>query len=110
MKHNYAKLWWGLGLLILFTPLGLLAGGTAWGEWSTEDLSAMTGFTPTGMQTWASFWKHAVMPNYAFPGMEGSFLSSACGYIFSAVIGAGLIYTTITILGKWVAKNELINK
>jgi cobalt/nickel transport system permease protein len=110
MKHNYAKLWWGLGLLILFTPLGLLAEGTAWGEWSPEDLSAKTGFIPSGLETGASFWKHTVIPDYAFPGMEGSFLTSAGGYILSAVIGLGLIYVTITILGKWVAKNELINK
>src|SRR5262249_49127630 len=30
-------LWLGLALLMLLTPLGLLAAGTAWGEWGVED-------------------------------------------------------------------------
>ena len=34
-------LWVGLATLALITPLGLLAPGTAWGEWSTAELSRL---------------------------------------------------------------------
>ena len=30
-------LWIGLAVLMIATPLGLLAAGTAWGEWGVED-------------------------------------------------------------------------
>ncbi|HXH69826.1 MAG TPA: cobalt transporter CbiM, partial [Pyrinomonadaceae bacterium] len=32
-------LWIGLAALMILTPLGLLAAGTAWGEWSVEDFA-----------------------------------------------------------------------
>ena len=35
--------------LVAATPLGLLAAGDAWGEWSTETLAALVGYTPSGM-------------------------------------------------------------
>src|SRR5713101_4434347 len=34
-----APLWIRLALLMLLTPLGILAAGTAWGEWSARDFS-----------------------------------------------------------------------
>ena len=33
-------LWAGMGVLILLTPIGVLAPGTAWGEWGGEELEA----------------------------------------------------------------------
>ena len=30
-------LWLGLGALMILTPLGILAGGAAWGEWVASD-------------------------------------------------------------------------
>src|SRR5262249_41328380 len=33
------RIWWVVTLLLLGTPLGVLATGTAWGEWSARDLS-----------------------------------------------------------------------
>ena len=66
------------------TPLGLLAEGDAWGEWSTEDLAEMVGYTPVGLGDgweWSSF-----MPDYSIGG-----LPDIAGYLLSAVIGVALL-------------------
>ncbi|MDO4400025.1 MAG: cobalt transporter CbiM [Coriobacteriia bacterium] len=73
-----------VAVLIAATPLGLLAEGDAWGEWATEDLAQMVGYTPVGLgQGWE--WS-AFMPDYAIGG-----LPDWVGYILSAVIGVALL-------------------
>ncbi|MHB1389743.1 MAG: cobalt transporter CbiM [Thermoleophilia bacterium] len=56
----------GLGLLLVCTPLGLLATGTAWGEWGTKDVGREIGYVPQGMATFSDRWR-GFLPNYAFP-------------------------------------------
>ena len=79
-----------LALLIAATPLGLLAAGTAWGEWDAEELretaelGAPLGYTPAGMAQ--GFELPALLPDYAVAG-----LPEALGYILSAVIGTALL-------------------
>ena len=41
-------LWAGLAVLLLLTPLGALAPGTAWGEWSGDQLETALGYVPGG--------------------------------------------------------------
>lgn len=78
-----------IGLIIL-TPLGLLAEGTAWGEWAPEEIpdldfwNGAAGYIPAGMLDgfeWNSFF-----PDYAIAGLPDAF-----GYILSAVIGTALL-------------------
>jgi cobalt/nickel transport system permease protein/cobalt/nickel transport protein len=40
----------GLALLIIFTPLGLLAVGAAYGEWGPDELKDRIGFVPHGLK------------------------------------------------------------
>jgi cobalt/nickel transport system permease protein len=87
---SYRKFWWALGVLIVLSPLGLLASGTAWGEWGAEELQKMLGFIPSGMQRLAGAWSHAPFSDYSLPGFE-SFWSSAIIYILCATIGVGMI-------------------
>jgi len=87
---SYRKFWWALGVLIVLSPLGLLASGTAWGEWGAEELQKMLGFIPSGMQRLAGTWSHAPFGDYSLPGFE-SFWSSAIIYILCAIIGVGMI-------------------
>jgi cobalt/nickel transport system permease protein len=101
-------LWIALGVLLILTPLGILAAGTAWGEWSPKDyrdaqarkqMAAASGQeappaqTPRGIEKLSSFWT-APMPGYA-----PRFLKSASfGYLLSAMSGTGLIViVTVTI-------------
>ena len=78
-------LWGVLGVLILLTPIGVLAPGTAWGEWSSEQITARIGYVPTGFEKLGSLWK-AAMPDYATPGVSNAML----GYLIAAVVGAAL--------------------
>lgn len=78
--------------LILAVPLGLLAEGTAWGEWGTDEVSLLTGYTPAGMETGFTF--EALLPDYAVPG-----LPDAVGYILSAVIGVSLLVIIFKLIG-----------
>jgi len=102
MFKQYKKLWLGLIVLILLSPLGLIATGTAFGEWSTEELIAEVGFIPQGLERMADFWSHAPMSDYAVPGLEGSFVSSAGGYIISAVVGIALVVGVFALFSKIV--------
>lgn len=73
-----------IGALVAACPLGLLATGDAWGEWGTEDLAEMVGYTPAGL---GNGWEwSSLMPDYAV----GS-LPEWVGYILSAVIGVALL-------------------
>ncbi len=87
---SYRKFWWALGVLIVLSPLGLLASGTAWGEWGAEELQKMLGYLPAGMQRLADTWSHAPFGDYSLPGFEG-FWSSAIIYIICAILGVGVI-------------------
>jgi hypothetical protein len=80
----------GFCVLILLTPLGLLAPGTAWGEWGLAEIHHMKGFIPQGMDRFSEIVK-ATFPDYSIPGLDHNFLQSAIGYIFSALVGVALI-------------------
>ncbi|MGI6487311.1 MAG: PDGLE domain-containing protein [Syntrophothermaceae bacterium] len=104
MMREYKKLWMALGIIIFLTPLGLLATGTAYGEWSTDELAEVLGFVPGGLARFADFWQGALLPDYGIPGMTATFMHSAVGYIVSAVIGVVLV-VGITMLFAKVVKD-----
>lgn len=86
-----------IAALICFTPLGLLATGTAWGEWGTDEIKKVVsggntlGFTPKGMANGFSF--NAVMPDYAVSG-----LPDIVGYILSAVAGTAILIILFKVI------------
>ena len=94
------RLWWVVAILLLCTPLGILAAGTAWGEWSSTDLSqdrsraeiaAVSGdqqpppSLPPGLQRFSSVWT-APFPRYAPGFIKNPFL----GYLLSGMFAVGL--------------------
>lgn len=82
-----------IGILIFATPLGLLASGTAWGEWGSEEINNLVGFIPKGMETGFQFT--SLIPDYNF-----GFLNEIFGYILSALVGVILILLIFKALGK----------
>lgn len=87
-----------LVILIVATPLGLLASGTAWGEWGTDEIAHVTvsgsqplGFVPPGMQHGFSF--ESPFPDYSVPGLGDVF-----GYVLSAVAGAATLIILFKLL------------
>jgi len=99
---NYRRLWLGLAALIIFTPLGLLATGTAFGEWSFDQLVEEGGFIPAGLERMAGLWPHAPLADYALTGFNGSFMHSAAGYVLSALAGVLLIVGIFFLFSKMV--------
>lgn len=93
-------------IIILLTPLGLLAEGTAWGEWGTEELQEILGFIPQGMQHFPVTWS-GIFPDYSVPGLETSFFEHSLGYIGSALVGCGLIGIAFYILQGILKQNKL---
>jgi cobalt/nickel transport system permease protein len=85
-------MWAGLALLMLATPFGLLASGSAWGEWAPAVLGKSLGFVPAGMRRLGGLWS-AAMPGYA-----PAFIKDPnVGYVAAAVVG-GLVIAGITWL------------
>ena len=72
--------------LIVLVPIGLLAGGTAFGEWGTDELQEAVGYVPAGLSHLSQLWQ-APLADYALPGQGDTLLSQAPGYYLSAIIG-----------------------
>ncbi|MEN6351667.1 MAG: PDGLE domain-containing protein [Syntrophomonas sp.] len=100
MFKSYKNLWLGLGILMLLSPLGLLATGTAFGEWGVDQLPEEAGFVPAGLAKLADFWQYSLMPDYGIAGFDASFMQSAVGYILSAVVGVFLIVLIMNAFSK----------
>jgi len=99
--NTLRPLWTALALLLALTPLGVLAGGAAWGEWGVRDFSqaaarrqiaaassnlAPPPHAPQGLERLYSVWT-APFPQYA-----PSFVRRpALGYMLSAMFGSGMI-------------------
>ena len=86
------KLWIGIGVLIILSPLGLLLpeyfkAGPAWGEWGSNGV-----------------W-NALIPDYAFKGWEEKGLGHlSFAYIISAAIGVLIVALLVLIIGSLLAK------
>jgi len=92
----------GLGLLIILAPLGLLAVGETFGEWSVEEVQEKLGFVPPGLEQLSSLWS-APLPDYAFPGGGESLTVSAVAYIISGILGVLICGGLLYFVGKRVA-------
>ncbi|MEP7111785.1 MAG: cobalt transporter CbiM [Ilumatobacteraceae bacterium] len=87
----------GLGLLVVLTPLGLLAPGGAFGEDSPENLDLgkyNLRAVPTGLARWSSFWDHTLLSGYGFESGEHPNLA----YIVSAIVGIAVIAVAVYLL------------
>lgn len=94
----------GLIVIALLTPLGLLASGTAWGEWG--DLQAQLGFVPSGLEKLGNFWNHILFPGYGIAGFDQSFWQQALGYIMSAFFALLVIGVIGFAIQRFVRKSE----
>ncbi len=106
-----ARLWTGIFILALLSPFGLILplyfkSGRAWGEWSREELNALLGFIPKGLEGLSSFW-HAPFSNYAFKGQQAKGLGSlSLAYIISAVIGILVTVLVASLIGAFLSRKN----
>jgi hypothetical protein len=102
------KLWIGVAAMIALSPLGLilpakLNAGSAWGEWSAEEMRRLVGYVPAGMSRLGGLWK-APLPDYAFKGAP--FHSPSVSYIASAILGVAIVVGITILVGKALAHRE----
>jgi cobalt/nickel transport system permease protein len=75
-----------VAVMVVLTPLGLLAPGGAFGEDAPEDLDLGElglNSVPEGLANYTGYWKHTLLDGYGFASGDNPVL----GYILSAVIG-----------------------
>jgi cobalt/nickel transport protein len=85
------KLWIGLVILALLTPLGVLLpmqfqAGEAWGEWSTDGLAKLIGYVPEQLKRLSSLWT-APLPDYGFGSEPASLTVQIISYLISGLLG-----------------------
>ena len=86
----------GLGVMVLLTPLGLLAPGSAFGEDAPQDLDVQRyhlDAVPSGLRHYAGFFHHALFDGYDFTNDA----HPALGYLASAAFG--LLVTGAVVWG-----------
>lgn len=86
--------------MVLLSPIGLLATGTAWGEWGADEIKHMVGYVPNAFEYGFNF--NTIMPDYSVGGMN-----EIIGYIISAVAGVALILILFKIVGS--AKKDKVS-
>lgn len=104
-KPAFTRLWAVLAVLLLLTPLGIFAVGSAWGEWKApdfEDLDArryiqaisgnreLPSQVPAGLKRLSALWK-APIADYS----PQFFDNRPAGYLASAAIGIALLFLVV---------------
>ncbi len=105
------RLWIGLGVLIILSPLGLLLpeyfkAGAAWGEWGADEVQKLVGYIPNGLEKLSLLWS-APIPDYAFKGWEEKgFPQLSLAYIVSAGLGIIVVILLVWLIGKILTANK----
>ncbi|RJQ45887.1 MAG: cobalamin biosynthesis protein [Nitrospiraceae bacterium] len=109
MTKSQRKLWIGLLIMALLTPLGIILpekfkAGDAWGEWGAETLEKLLGYVPEGLKRLTELWK-APVTDYNFGGEESSMTVQIISYIASGLLGVLIIGLVIYLISRFMAKN-----
>lgn len=116
MNKGYRKLWIGIGILLLLSPIGiilpdLLRAGGAWGEWGIEEITewmqreGLPRFIPDGLRRLSEIWT-APFSDYAFKGWEEG-LKAYVSYILTGLLGVGaIVIVTYAIFFRKVARDS----
>jgi cobalt/nickel transport system permease protein len=99
---RWRALWVGLASLVILTPIGLLAPGTAWGEWGAHELTHLgLAFIPEGMQQLSGLWS-APMSGYAVSTIGRSNLA----YMLSAAVGMIITISVVWLFSLLVTSGK----
>jgi cobalt/nickel transport system permease protein len=95
--------WAGFAALVLLTPIGALAQGTAWGEWGVDQFATeLKMAVPAGLEKLSGVWSAAI-PDYAPSFIQNPLM----GYLVAAILGSALCIGIAWGLGKLLAgKND----
>lgn len=104
------KLFYFFALLVIWTPVGLITPGVAYGEWIPEqgfNILPGAGYLPQGIDTLSRLWK-APLQFYQLPWVSQTAPVSqqAPGYMISGALGVLIVIGATWLLGKWLARRE----
>jgi len=110
MKRFEQKLWIGLAVMALISPLGVilpqkLNSVGAWGEWDVETLQRMLGYVPEGMRRMANLW-NAPVGGYNFSDEHAALVTKVISYVLSGMIGLVAAAVIMYVISRLVLKNE----
>ncbi|HTY91502.1 MAG TPA: PDGLE domain-containing protein [Methanocella sp.] len=91
--------------LIVLTPIGLIATGSAYGEWDSDTIQQAVGYVPAGLQSLSGLW-NAPLADYGFPGQGDTMADATPGYIFSAIVGVVVVGGLVYVAGKFFIKKD----
>lgn len=94
--------WTAFAAIVLLTPIGSLASGTAWGEWGVDQFqSELNMAVPAGLERLSSLWSAAI-PDYA----PGFIQNPLVGYLLAAIIGSALAIGLTWGIGRLLARKS----
>ena len=110
MTKSQRKLWIGLFVMTLLTPLGIIFPrifdtGAAWGEWGVNKLEQLLGYAPQGLKRLSHIWK-APIPNYNLGGSDASMTVQLLSYLASGVLGLLAVGLVVFVITRFLVKNE----
>ena len=93
-------------ILVVIVPIGLIATGTAYGEWGGDELQEMIGYIPAGFEHLSDLWS-APLPDYDFSGGDHDTIATeAPGYYLSAIVGVILAFVILFLIGMAMVKGR----
>ncbi len=110
MIKSQKKLWIGLFILALLSPIGIILPekfktGGAWGEWGPEEIEKLLGYVPEGLKKLSELWK-APVPDYNFGGEGASMTIQVISYVASGLIGILAVGLVIYLISKLIVRHE----
>ena len=110
MTKIQRKLWIGLFIMALLTPLGIILpaqfnSGAAWGEWGIAKLEQLLGYAPQGLKRLSDIWK-APIPNYNLGGSDTSVTVQLLSYLASGILGILAVGLVVFVITRLIVKND----
>lgn len=105
MDKTFKILIYAMIALIILVPIGLIASGTAYGEWGADELNQSVGYIPAGFASLNGLW-HAPLDGYDLPGDHETIPTQAPGYYVSAIVGILVAGGVAYLVGKVIIKRN----
>ena len=103
LDKTFKVLFIALIVLMVLVPIGLIASGTAYGEWGPDELQQAVGYVPAGLQHLSGMWS-APLDGYDLPGQHDTIPTQTPGYYVSAIVGVLIASAVAYGVGKAIIK------
>jgi cobalt/nickel transport protein len=110
MTTFHKKLWIGLIIMALLSPIGILLpekfnAGDAWGEWGTDTLEKLLGYVPEGLKKLTDLWK-APIADYNLGSESSPFIIRVLSYVVSGILGIAIVGGVIYLISRLLIKTR----